>query len=244
MQVYKRLPGVEKIAPVTLAIENPAVSAINDKLKETEIALSFLMHKVKEAREETRSEIVKSYESRLAEQKTLLETYKKNAEDYKQALINVDSKLVRGHQATIDKLNQRIVSYENQIKTYKKSYEEYYSLSKKLAILNQSLELENNSLKEAIIDYGQKLSEEEIKYNERLQKMKMMYENELKGALSIHVEKEVEANTYIGYLKNQLDKTHAVLKSERAKQKDVADSLQKIAFSIEGKAENQPDKSK
>ncbi len=228
MQTFKRLPKVEKLGLPEQ--ERTEFLELDEKLHKQEIALSFLLQQVKDTKRQALSDVSRHYQQKMQELQKELDKYKGLLSAYKLRLDEIDNGIIRKYQSKIAAQERAIADNENTIKALRKSYEEYYSLSKNLAAMYQKSEAENHEMKALVKELDSKNRQMEQSYNMRLDEIKKKHEQELAASVRSHMESELTLSTKVEAMKVDLVRYMDLLRSERTKQKKFVESINKLVL--------------
>ncbi|MBN2421848.1 hypothetical protein JXB41_01360 [Candidatus Woesearchaeota archaeon] len=223
MQKFKKLPDLGKLK-ISTEYKNinpePDRTEINDKLHKTELALSFLLKNIQDIKQQSsnRVKVVNDYESRISALNKKITHLVTIIRSYQKGLKEIDSGVINKQKNIIEKLNQKLVHAENSLKAYKKNHLLYYDLSKKLAGKNQVLEQENKELKILLNETDKKFQNVRSDFSQRLSHIHSLHEKELSKITQEYMEKELELNSKIDSLKQDLDRYYNIIKENKIKQ--------------------------
>ncbi|MBD3203300.1 hypothetical protein GF327_03335 [Candidatus Woesearchaeota archaeon] len=233
MKVTRNLPDIENLQ--LKSIDHAHKSGANNldkKLKNTEIALSFLLKNIKEIKQQSNDEIIKDYENKIKKLYSEIVILRDKIDYYKDKLKKINTDHIIKDKQKINKLKEIIISKQNEIKAFKKKYNEYTYLSKKLVVENKKTEKENNELKILLKEMDKKLQEKDHNFNKIIKTIKTKHKQEIEQVIKDHMNKELYLKSKIKSLKKDLKKYFDIIKSNKIKQKHLVGDIQKILVTL------------
>ncbi|MBU0756615.1 MAG: hypothetical protein KKF44_00990 [Nanoarchaeota archaeon] len=241
MQATKKLPDVEKLrigSKTTKGQSSTSNPELNKKLENAEIALSFLMKNIEDIKKEAHSQIVDDYEEKISNLKGIIDEQTSIIKEYDIKFQRIDSTLLKGHKATLERLNRMLIEKDNEIMTYKRKYTESESFSKRLVEHSKRFEKENNELKILVNEMGVRIEQEQETFKNKLNQIWSRHDKELHMISQEHMEKEIELKSRIESLKNDLSMYHEVLRVNKVKREKMFSAIKMLIDNFENKSLN------